>query len=81
VLCRRWRRVQNSELNGTGCRQPALPDMRENVQRVSTTIRTATDRPVVQQNSRIFGAQEAWLFINTTDDAHPIHLHLLQFRV
>jgi FtsP/CotA-like multicopper oxidase with cupredoxin domain len=55
--------------------------MRENVQRVSTTIRTATDRPVVQHNSRIFGAQEAWLFINTTDDAHPIHLQLLQFRV
>jgi spore coat protein A, manganese oxidase len=27
------------------------------------------------------GAQETWRFINATDDAHPIHLHLVQFRV
>ena len=24
---------------------------------------------------------ETWRFINTSDDAHPIHLHLVQFQV
>jgi spore coat protein A, manganese oxidase len=27
------------------------------------------------------GALEKWRFINTTDDAHPMHLHLVQFQV
>jgi spore coat protein A, manganese oxidase len=27
------------------------------------------------------GATERWRFINATDDAHPMHLHLVQFRV
>lgn len=27
------------------------------------------------------GAIEKWRFINTTDDAHPMHLHLVQFQV
>jgi spore coat protein A len=27
------------------------------------------------------GSVEKWRFINTTDDAHPIHLHLVQFQI
>ena len=27
------------------------------------------------------GTMEKWRFINTTDDAHPMHLHLVQFQV
>ncbi len=27
------------------------------------------------------GTTEKWRFINTTDDAHPMHLHLVQFQV
>lgn len=27
------------------------------------------------------GSTEKWCFINTTDDAHPMHLHLVQFRI
>lgn len=27
------------------------------------------------------GSIETWRFINTTDDAHPMHLHLVQFQV
>ena len=27
------------------------------------------------------GATETWRFINTTDDAHPMHLHLVQFQI
>jgi spore coat protein A len=27
------------------------------------------------------GTTEIWTFINTTDDAHPIHVHLVQFYV
>ena len=27
------------------------------------------------------GSLEKWRFINTTDDAHPMHLHLVQFRI
>lgn len=27
------------------------------------------------------GAMEKWRFINTTDDAHPMHLHLVQFQI
>lgn len=27
------------------------------------------------------GTVETWRFINTTDDAHPMHLHLVQFQI
>jgi spore coat protein A len=27
------------------------------------------------------GSVEKWRFINTTDDSHPMHLHLVQFRI
>jgi spore coat protein A len=27
------------------------------------------------------GSVEKWRFINTTDDTHPMHLHLVQFRI
>jgi spore coat protein A len=27
------------------------------------------------------GSTEKWRFINTTDDAHPMHLHLVQFQI
>jgi len=27
------------------------------------------------------GSVEQWRFINTTDDAHPMHLHLVQFQI
>jgi spore coat protein A len=29
----------------------------------------------------VLGSLERWRFINTTDDAHPMHLHLVQFQV
>ncbi|MGA8530595.1 MAG: multicopper oxidase [Acidobacteriaceae bacterium] len=37
------------------------------------------DDPVTE-NVRL-GAVEKWRFINTTDDTHPMHLHLVQFRI
>jgi spore coat protein A len=27
------------------------------------------------------GSVEVWEWINTTPDAHPIHMHLIQFQV
>jgi len=27
------------------------------------------------------GSIEIWRFINNTDDAHPMHLHLVQFQI
>lgn len=29
----------------------------------------------------VFGSIETWRFINTTDDAHPMHLHLVQYQI
>jgi spore coat protein A len=37
------------------------------------------DDPVTETVT--LGALEKWRFINTTDDAHPMHLHLVQFRI
>jgi spore coat protein A, manganese oxidase len=37
------------------------------------------DDPVTE--TVILGATEKWRFINTTDDAHPMHLHLVQFQI
>jgi spore coat protein A len=37
------------------------------------------DDPVME--SPKLGSIETWRFINTTDDAHPMHLHLVQFQV
>jgi FtsP/CotA-like multicopper oxidase with cupredoxin domain len=36
------------------------------------------EAPVTETPAR--GATEGWSFINTTVDAHPIHLHLVKFR-
>ena len=37
------------------------------------------DDPITE--SPKLGSVETWRFINTTDDAHPMHLHLVQFQV
>jgi spore coat protein A len=37
------------------------------------------DDPVTETVT--FGSIEKWRFINTTDDAHPMHLHLVQFQI
>jgi spore coat protein A len=37
------------------------------------------DEPVTE--SVKLGTTETWRFINTTDDAHPMHLHLVQFQI
>jgi len=37
------------------------------------------DDPVTE--SPALGTLEKWRFINTTDDAHPMHLHLVQFQI
>jgi len=29
----------------------------------------------------VLGATEEWVFANTTVNAHPIHLHLVQFQL
>ncbi len=42
-------------------------------------INTHWDQPVTE-NPRA-GATEIWRLINTTGDAHPIHIHLVQFNI
>ena len=37
------------------------------------------DDPVTEKVR--LGSVEKWRFINTTDDTHPMHLHLVQFRI
>lgn len=37
------------------------------------------DDPVTETPK--LGATEKWRFINNTDDAHPMHLHLVQFQI
>lgn len=37
------------------------------------------DDPVTETPA--LGSLEKWRFINTTDDAHPMHLHLVQFQI
>jgi spore coat protein A, manganese oxidase len=37
------------------------------------------DEPVTEKVK--LGSVEKWRFINTTDDAHPMHLHLVQFQI
>ncbi|HEY6847389.1 MAG TPA: multicopper oxidase domain-containing protein [Terracidiphilus sp.] len=37
------------------------------------------DEPVTEITK--LGQLEKWRFINTTDDAHPMHLHLVQFQI
>ena len=37
------------------------------------------DEPVTEMPK--LGTMEKWRFINTTEDAHPMHLHLVQFQI
>jgi spore coat protein A len=32
-------------------------------------------------NCRVLDSTEIWNLINTTDDSHPIHLHLMRFQI
>jgi spore coat protein A, manganese oxidase len=41
--------------------------------------RQGYDAPVTESPKH--GSVEKWRFINATDDAHPMHLHLVQFQV
>jgi spore coat protein A len=41
--------------------------------------RKGYDDPVTETPK--LGSLEKWRFINTTDDAHPMHLHLVQFQI
>jgi FtsP/CotA-like multicopper oxidase with cupredoxin domain len=39
------------------------------------------DRPDYEGQPVSPGTMEVWEFVNTTEDAHPIHLHMVQFQV
>ena len=42
-------------------------------------INTHWDEPVTEDPEA--GSVEIWRLVNTTEDAHPIHVHLVQFQV
>jgi FtsP/CotA-like multicopper oxidase with cupredoxin domain len=44
-----------------------------------TTVRLGWDEPMTEMPKR--GTTETWEFYNFTADAHPIHIHLVQFQV
>jgi spore coat protein A len=46
---------------------------------MATLERRMWDDPVVEDPKA--GSTEIWRLINTTDDAHPIHVHLVRFQV
>ncbi|MEV1178671.1 multicopper oxidase domain-containing protein [Nonomuraea sp. NPDC049784] len=73
--------------------EPIKPDAAtKRRERVLTETTDRHDNPIhLQINGRFFfepvddfiraGATEVWEYINTTGDAHPIHVHLVQFQL
>ncbi|HTU35800.1 MAG TPA: multicopper oxidase [Candidatus Acidoferrum sp.] len=55
-------------------------DLDENQKSLGLRINGKGYAAPVTERPRL-GSTEIWRFINTTDDAHPIHLHLVQFQI
>ncbi len=62
-------------------RMLSLVEVDDPVQRPMTMLLNNThwDMPVTE--NPVLDSTEIWGFVNTTDDAHPIHLHLVRFQI
>jgi spore coat protein A, manganese oxidase len=65
---------------------PAITNVLYEIESPSTgnplmvTLNGQTFNAPVSETPRV-GSTEEWMFVDTTNDAHPIHLHLVQFQV
>ena len=46
-----------------------------------STCSTASAGTILFPKNRCCGTTEIWEFLNSTDDSHPIHLHLVRFQI
>ena len=62
-------------------RMLSLVEVDDPVQRPMTMLLNNAhwDMPVTE--NPVLDSTEIWEFVNTTDDAHPIHLHLVRFQI
>jgi spore coat protein A len=70
---------------GATTRQLLLAEEEDGQGRVLPLLGTATEGPLrwddtITEAPRL-NSTEIWSIINATDDAHPIHLHLVQFQI
>jgi spore coat protein A len=59
----------------------ALVEIDDLVQRPVTMLLNNTHWNMPVTENPVLDSTEIWSFVNTTDDSHPIHLHLVRFQI
>ena len=62
-------------------RSLSLVEIDDAVQRPTTMLLNNAHWSMPVTESPVLDSTEIWEFLNTTDDAHPIHLHLVRFQI
>jgi len=70
-----------SESEAVKTRALSLVEVDDLIQRPVTMLLNNTHWNMPVTESPVLGSTEIWELINTTDDAHPIHLHLVRFQI
>ena len=68
---------------GTPMREIVMKETMDMATGVPTEVRLNCkwfDEGIIDENPRV-GDTEIWQFVNLTEDAHPMHMHLVQFQV
>ena len=69
------------ESSATKTRLLTLVEVDDPIQRPMTMLLNNTHWSMPVTENPILDSTEIWSFANLTDDAHPIHLHLVKFQI
>jgi len=70
-----------AEFAATKTRMLSLVEVDDRVQRPVTMLLNNAHWSMPVTENPVLDSTEIWGLINTTDDAHPIHLHLVRFQI
>jgi spore coat protein A, manganese oxidase len=69
------------ESSAVKTRTLSLVEVDDQIQRPMTMLLNNTHWSMPVTENPALGSTEIWELVNTTDDAHPIHLHLVRFQI
>jgi spore coat protein A len=70
-----------AEIEAVKTRELTLADYQDRLGRSHIMLLNGCHWSMPVTERPLLGSTEIWSFINTTDDSHPIHLHLVRFQI